>query len=107
MEWISVKEKLPKNEEVVLIAILHKYSNAKWKWDILMSYLRKNGYGWSAMDGDGNDYEDPEYWMPFPEYPSLTEKQKLESEKASEDGYKERVEYAKKEYERIVNAGEF
>jgi len=103
MEWISVKERLPKKKELVLVAILNQYVGAKWKWNIIMSCLTEFN-NWSALYG-GHSIMIPDYWMPLPEPPYLTEEQKLESEKSSEDGYKERVEWAKKQYEKVINEG--
>lgn len=69
-EWVKVdmknKETLPAEKQCVLIAILHKYSNAPWKYSHTESvYLNEN---WLAT-GTDHSYVTPDYWRPWPDLP--------------------------------------
>ncbi|MCP3968523.1 MAG: DUF551 domain-containing protein [Lentisphaerae bacterium] len=64
-EWIKIKDKLPDDGETVLIAILHRYDNAPWKYSGVEA-LYKNG----RWIGERNhSYATPEYWRPWPKLP--------------------------------------
>lgn len=63
-KWIKTSDKLPKDGEKVLIAILHKNSNAPWEYSGCEAFYGNNRWG----DGD-HSYITPEYWRPWPTLP--------------------------------------
>jgi hypothetical protein len=64
MEWISVKDILPKTNQSVLavrldtVVNMYLHSNGKWKTD---------GYCIKAHDG----FDDVTHWMPLPPAPEI------------------------------------
>jgi hypothetical protein len=105
MDWIRTLDKLPTVGERVLISILHQYSNAAWRFSITLSIFEKDGR-WGARDNENNSYTTPDYWMPLPAPPELTDKQRKESSNSSASGYKERVGRKIKELREAVEPGE-
>ena len=61
-KWISVEERLPENEGVVLVC-----GN---RGGIYTAELRRNGgYTWFHKLNSKSHYCDPTHWMPLPELP--------------------------------------
>lgn len=69
-EWISTKRRTPNEEgQLVIVAILHDPSNAKWYYNVREAYYKKGDW-W-----DGTHHLiTPNYWMQFPEPPLLPDK---------------------------------
>jgi hypothetical protein len=65
---------------------LHKYSNTHWEYSV---------HTWD------NNCEDPDYWMPFPNPPEMTKKQKEMSEICYRKDKMERIKELEKEIIRI------
>lgn len=63
-QWVSVKERLPKNSLRALVRVIHSYDHTDGYADIAMSYF---------ADGHWEDippkYYDVTHWMPLPELP--------------------------------------
>lgn len=78
MSWIPTSERLPDDEQQVLIAILHEFDNAPWEYSLAEAYFvapeseSREPPRWS--NGSGNDYQQPTHWMPFPESPAVPKK---------------------------------
>ncbi|MCP3944032.1 MAG: DUF551 domain-containing protein [Desulfobacteraceae bacterium] len=66
MKWIKVVDELPREKEPVIIAILNKYCNAPWEYELFSSYYFNKS--WRDF-GSAWPYQDPEFWMPFPKAP--------------------------------------
>lgn len=68
MEWISVKERLPKIDEWVLV--FDGYQNIP---SLDVQYLefdeKKNRHYWQAQHGFTYKLEQNSHWMPLPEKP--------------------------------------
>ena len=74
--WIRIEDQTPLLEQRILVAKLNRYGNARWRWS------RDAGvYAYSSAHGKScwHPYE-PDYWMPFPDSPEMTKKEKEESE---------------------------
>ena len=61
MEWISIKDKLPKKLERVLVASKHDF--------ICIASLTNNHENKKFYDGDGFAINSITHWMPLPELP--------------------------------------
>jgi hypothetical protein len=70
MEWISVKDRLPKlNEDVVCIVPLMK-KHGKEKRILYLNCYQKNGLRWGNYDGHyEHNVNEVTHWMPLPEPP--------------------------------------
>lgn len=68
MEWISVKEKLPKNRTAVLCIIRYKNPD-KWFTYALLDYNEGEWEYFSGYKENFNSYYQVTHWMSMPEPP--------------------------------------
>ncbi len=79
MDWISVKDELPEDKTMVIIAILSRYQNAPAEYAQEVAVYRSGDYhNWRCMHSVGNSFDEPTHWQPFPQAPPIEYKNKPE-----------------------------
>lgn len=67
MEWISVKDDLPKSNDIKVL-VTYWINNAAYVCEArFYKYHRTGGYGWETVDGMRLYYVS--HWMPLPNPP--------------------------------------
>ena len=69
MEWISTKDKLPEDQQYVLVAVMEGYPPSFYPHVFMYEeYTRSVGFFWAENNRRFREYE-VEWWMPLPEPP--------------------------------------
>lgn len=97
MEWIKTSERLPDKTGWVSGAFLHSPSNARWYYEVRGSYYSED-VGW--CEGSHTTIT-PDYWMPMPNPPELTEEQKEQGERGHQNNLDKQIEKLEDEIERL------
>jgi hypothetical protein len=97
MEWIKTSEKLPDRNGWVIAVTLRSPSNARWYYEVRGTFYSK-GIGW--CEGPYTIIT-PDYWMPMPEPPELTEEEKEASERAHQNNLDRQLKKLEDEIERL------
>lgn len=94
--WISIEKKQPKDGQRCIIAILNKYSNARWDYTITTGdFIYDIGFKPRFISSSYHSLKWPKFWMPFPETPELSDEEKVESEKCHMSEKMEKLNRAK------------
>ena len=67
--WKKVTEETPQKGQRVLIAILHKYSNVPWEYDIVYCTYMDNDL-WMDIH-NRYSFMTPTHWIPIPNPPLI------------------------------------